>query len=173
MAVWKYKLLSVTDHPTNDRMSLAVVRFRRYVDQPAADADPNVDAVSGFQFSWDSKTNPANGPVIVGDNIGPAYIDTIAPNIIASLEAKIAARALLDAAVGVVKTGTPAAQPAPDNATDQARAGVRRLVQLQTIKGSLADVQMLAKIKGEMDAIEAALKTYFTNRPAQKFTDLL
>lgn len=167
MAIWKYKTLQVIDHPKNDRMSLAVVRFRRYADQAAADADPNLDADKGFQLSWDSKTDSALGHAIFGDNLDAAYIDSVAPAIIASLEGRIAGRAALENVVGTVKSAEPAAPPSPPSPAFIAfRQRWIRLARLKQLGSTVT------AIVSQQQILQGQIETYLTANSGANFNDI-
>jgi hypothetical protein len=156
MAVWKWKVLEQFDDPENDRHNFAIVRFRKYVDQAAADADPNLDTANGFLFSWDSKRDKRTGHALFASDLSEAVLDQIAPNIIASLERKIAGKASLAAAVNKPKTGQPAPEATEAPAVTTFKRRWTRFMKL--LRWTPVDADVLATRNTLQAQVEAHLK---------------
>lgn len=161
MAVYKWVVLERTNDPLNDRMTLAVVRYRRYANQPAADADPALTQSVGFDYSWDSARDKRAGHAIFGSDLDAAYLDKIAPDIFASLDKKHAGALTIEATIGVAKTATPAQAPAlnPKQAAYDAALRVlaekNALLNLKVIKETDAEyVNALSALKAAKLALE-------------------
>jgi hypothetical protein len=87
---WTYKLLRHLAHPKTDRMRVAVVEFH--------------NSETGQKHT--TPDDPSKPGCIFGDSISADYLDSIAPDIVQSLEIVKAGASSLDAIVGIERPVT-------------------------------------------------------------------